>query len=329
MSHRTDLRKEYNYLRNSGELIRHCGTSCVNCGSTENVEYHHIVPLLLGGTNNFANIVPLCHRCHKAAHGSHHMSHYVDHSNSGRKPKVPDEEAFAVYDRWVDGQFGNRKCQQLLKLTSSTKPNSTEQYKRYITARGIKSVRHNYDYVLTVAAQSANSERVVGKVTYLDGREEPIMFKDFGENDDIEYEFCARNNRSLKTTMTWGEFKNGGPVSTEDTGLAFEEPVCTEGAGFASGGLITNYTALVHEDLTADNTVCEAEDLATEFIRKLKQEDPVPIDTSKMRGRNNPLYGTVVTVSIPAERMSGEEKRSRDAWWKEYRKKLRAEAAGM
>ena len=49
-----------------------------------------------------------------------------------------------------------------------------------------------------------------------------------------------------------------------------EEPVCTEGAGFASGGLITNYTALVHEDMTADNTVCEAEDLATEFIRKLK-----------------------------------------------------------
>ena len=30
------------------------GNKCVNCGSTENIEYHHIVPLRNGGTNNLS-----------------------------------------------------------------------------------------------------------------------------------------------------------------------------------------------------------------------------------------------------------------------------------
>lgn len=205
---KTDERKEYDRMRFDGTLARACGTECVNCGSHENIEYHHIVPLLLGGTNKVWNIVPLCHQCHKAAHGARHMSEYVKSSNSGRKPKIPDEEAFQIYDRWLDGQFGNRKCQALLHLAGGTKQNQTMQYKRYLTARGIRSVRNNYDVSLTLSPENVDDGYVVGQVDYLDGTKRAIRFKDLGENDDVVYEFCNNYDRGRKTVMTWGEMKS-------------------------------------------------------------------------------------------------------------------------
>lgn len=41
---------------------------CYNCGSTENLNYHHIIPLALGGNNILTNIAVLCGRCHWAVH---------------------------------------------------------------------------------------------------------------------------------------------------------------------------------------------------------------------------------------------------------------------
>lgn len=35
----------------SQEEKQNIGTVCCNCGATEDIEYHHIVPLLLGGND--------------------------------------------------------------------------------------------------------------------------------------------------------------------------------------------------------------------------------------------------------------------------------------
>ena len=59
------------------EIRRKAGNICVNCGSTDGIEYHHIVPLFVGGQENETNIVPLCHRCHKAAHYGRNIQNYV------------------------------------------------------------------------------------------------------------------------------------------------------------------------------------------------------------------------------------------------------------
>ena len=34
------------------------GNICCNCGETDHIEYHHIVPLALGGNDIESNIVP-------------------------------------------------------------------------------------------------------------------------------------------------------------------------------------------------------------------------------------------------------------------------------
>lgn len=207
MSEKSALRKEYDRLRFDGTFARECGSACVNCGSDENVEYHHIVPLVLGGTNNLRNIVPLCHRCHKAAHGSHHIQRYVENPNAGRKPKIPDEEAFPIFDRWLDGQFGNRKLKKLLNLKDNTHPSATVQYKRWCADRGIRSVRSNYDVAMTSSYDKLNDGYVVGFVILSDGIKQHIFFNDLGENDDVEYAFCAGKGRTEKRVTTWGEMK--------------------------------------------------------------------------------------------------------------------------
>ena len=44
------------------------GTKCINCGSTEDLTYHHVIPLSIGGNDIDSNIVCLCGCCHKKLH---------------------------------------------------------------------------------------------------------------------------------------------------------------------------------------------------------------------------------------------------------------------
>ena len=52
----------------SNKWKKQLGKVCINCGSNINVEYHHIVPLALGGNNILSNICCLCEKCHHLVH---------------------------------------------------------------------------------------------------------------------------------------------------------------------------------------------------------------------------------------------------------------------
>ena len=39
---------------------------CANCGATDDLEWHHMIPAFLGGTAEPENMVCLCEECHKA-----------------------------------------------------------------------------------------------------------------------------------------------------------------------------------------------------------------------------------------------------------------------
>ena len=91
---------------------------------------------------------------------------------------------------------------------SGTKQNETQQYRRYIAARGIKSTHNTYDVSLTLNPYYVGDGLVVGQIVYLDGTKKPIVFNDTGMNDDVVYEFCCdRFDRSKKKKITWGEMK--------------------------------------------------------------------------------------------------------------------------
>lgn len=46
------------------------GYQCSNCGSTESLQVHHVVPESLGGVDEVSNLRTLCADCHDKAHGS-------------------------------------------------------------------------------------------------------------------------------------------------------------------------------------------------------------------------------------------------------------------
>lgn len=75
-----ELRTEFDNPAFRKKIIKAKSSACSNCKSEENIEYHHIVPLVLGGTNNMSNITALCHKCHKAAHYGRHIHHYLNSS---------------------------------------------------------------------------------------------------------------------------------------------------------------------------------------------------------------------------------------------------------
>lgn len=55
----------------------HKGSECKQCGATENLHLHHIVPLLAGGTNGAWNLMTLCGSCHATAEA--YTTEYVEY----------------------------------------------------------------------------------------------------------------------------------------------------------------------------------------------------------------------------------------------------------
>lgn len=189
-----ELRSEYRNMLLNGTLAEALDTKCVNCGSTENIEFHHIVPLLLGCTNRLRNIVPLCNRCHKAAHRGRHISHYQNTKNSGRKSNVTDEEAFSVLDKWADGQIGNKKCAELMGAKYSEKRGFTitslVQYKKWCEIRGYRSVKNILDLKATNSPKLIDESSVVVFISHINKpvyQTETVCFHDTGENNDVLY----------------------------------------------------------------------------------------------------------------------------------------------
>ncbi|MBU8715404.1 recombinase family protein [Brevibacillus parabrevis] len=62
-----NTRKEFEQLRR--QFAEDMPDTCQNCGSTDDLHIHHIVPLALGGRNIRSNLASLCGVCHGKVHG--------------------------------------------------------------------------------------------------------------------------------------------------------------------------------------------------------------------------------------------------------------------
>jgi len=51
-------------------VLARAGWRCEQCGGTGRFEVHHVRPLHEGGTDDMANLIALCRRCHLSHHTS-------------------------------------------------------------------------------------------------------------------------------------------------------------------------------------------------------------------------------------------------------------------
>ena len=89
-----DKRKEfYKLYKQFDETLP---TNCQNCGGTNDLEIHHIVPLISGGNNVIGNLARLCGSCHGRIHGMN--------ANRNALCKIGKRKAKLNNPDWRDGR---------------------------------------------------------------------------------------------------------------------------------------------------------------------------------------------------------------------------------
>ena len=135
MSTYKELRQEFNSKSFRDKMKKEKGEICVNCGSIKFIDYHHIVPLENGGTNNLSNIVPLCVNCHLAAHDKASHNNRMEQARAegklGRKRKTTYEKALPILKRYFNNEIGLAEAKELLGLSPKNKSSWYEVANKY------------------------------------------------------------------------------------------------------------------------------------------------------------------------------------------------------
>lgn len=105
------------------------GVCCCNCGSLDELEYHHIVPVGLGGNDINSNMACLCYSCHEkihygeSIHGLHStvikMGLNVARAKGkklGRPATGVPKEFIKEYNKFQSGEYGSISVVQFAKL---------------------------------------------------------------------------------------------------------------------------------------------------------------------------------------------------------------------
>lgn len=111
---------------------------CVNCGSREEIEMHHIVPLSMGGTNNEGNLVYLCRECHFKAHGAKLGTHSGDR---GRKRAEKPSNADMLIEKYLTGDLCGEDARKMMGVKRQHTFKDMWFVKEYLEEHGISDVK--------------------------------------------------------------------------------------------------------------------------------------------------------------------------------------------
>lgn len=164
------LKREFRTPSFRDRMVKEVGCKCYNCGLTNSediIEYHHVVPLVLGGTNSMSNIVALCRKCHSLAHGAKDVRkiNKKEPGRMGGRPKFkPAEDYKSTIDRFIRGEIGKSECQVLVGMKAG-KLNDMDFYHEYLKELGIIHMRNLVDAIRTECEEN----RVVSYIIFTDG----------------------------------------------------------------------------------------------------------------------------------------------------------------
>jgi hypothetical protein len=102
------------------------GRKCAVCGKKEDLEIHHVLPIIKGGTNDFNNLLVVCQEHHTQLHGKI----YRNKINFGRKKIVTYEEALPVLHQYFNLEIGHKECSEILGYSPTSHNSALMEYKK-------------------------------------------------------------------------------------------------------------------------------------------------------------------------------------------------------
>lgn len=161
--------------RQKEEILHRHDNRCINCGSTEELEFHHVVPLEIGGADEVSNIVPLCYSCHKAV--THHQLIIATagrkHKAGGRKRQIPENYKDILW-RFMRCEIGMKECKELLGVSQKTHLGDNVWFREFLEENGIVKYRNNVD--LKAAKSGIVDGEIIGIVRFDDGRRTTMVW---------------------------------------------------------------------------------------------------------------------------------------------------------
>jgi len=168
---------------------------CVSCGR-EDITWHHVVPIEIGGADKISNIVPLCKDCHMNVHLQKSMTERLHSARSrtgafgGRHRSMPENYKEILND-YVFCRIGKKELSARWGVTVTSRKDPTKKipvdmvrltgkswYRDYLRELGIEKVENHVDFTEDKRNPRThiNIGDYVGTITYKDGRVQDIYY---------------------------------------------------------------------------------------------------------------------------------------------------------
>jgi len=169
-----EKRKQSGHTALRQQVIEYCGTTCANCGSDREIEYHHIVPLSNGGTNQVRNFVALCSVCHLKAHGKLKYRNVWPRENAFEMEKP--EGVDATIEKFLKGELSKGDVCRAWGIRQDVTLHRIPFFRKYLEHHQVVSYKNFVDLRKNHRANSdGNDEEITylaSVVIYYDGTEE-------------------------------------------------------------------------------------------------------------------------------------------------------------
>lgn len=135
-----ELRYEQTTQPWRNKVFKYKGKKCAVCGKKDDLETHHVLPIIKGGTNDFNNLLVVCQEHHMQLH----QKIYRNKINFGRKKIATYEEAIPVLRQFFNLEIGHKECAETLGYSPSSHNAALADYKkRYRKEHNVPSFFYN------------------------------------------------------------------------------------------------------------------------------------------------------------------------------------------
>ena len=115
---------------------------CAICSNNDFLEFHHIIQVAAGGTDDYDNLILLCACCHAKVH-----NRTFNPEKPNCKTSIDYETAKPILDLYFSNQIGTKETKEKLNLSPKTHLSESSLYKRYKREHNIDKFYNNVDLI--------------------------------------------------------------------------------------------------------------------------------------------------------------------------------------